>query len=124
VLSTEESGHTRQFANDALPVSIGGGATDDIRLAGVSGSVHIGLLDDVFFVQPRKQTENVRIDGELFKGSRRLVDGNVIALDSARLTCRIAGRRLTLSIDAQVTAGDTAPPDLEEPPTARRSRSR
>jgi formylglycine-generating enzyme required for sulfatase activity len=114
VLSTEESGYTRQFASDALPVSIGGGAGDDIHLAGISGSVHIGMLDDVFFVQPRKHTENVRIDGELLKGSRRLVDGNVVALDSARLACRIAGRRLTLSIDARVTAGDTAPPDLED----------
>jgi len=114
VLATEESGYTRHFAAAALPVSIGGEDGSDIRLAGVAGALQIGLLDDVFFVQPGKRTENLRVDGELLRGSRRLKDGNVIALDSARLTCRLTGRRLTVSIEARVTAGDTAPPDLDE----------
>jgi formylglycine-generating enzyme required for sulfatase activity len=113
VLSTEESGYTRHFAAEALPVSIGGAPGDDLHLAGVSGSVHVGRLDGVFFVQPGKHTENARIDGEPLRGSRRLHDGNVIALDSARLSCRLTGRRLELSIEARITAGDTAPPDLD-----------
>jgi formylglycine-generating enzyme required for sulfatase activity len=114
VLATEESGHTRHFAAAALPVVIGDAQGADIRLAGVSGVVQIGALDGVFFAQPGKQTENARIDGEPLRGSRRIQDGNVIALDSARLKCALRGGRLTVSIEARITAGDTAPPDLEE----------
>lgn len=114
VLATEESGHTRHYDVEALPVSVGGGNRNDINLAGVSGSVNIGLLDDVFFVQPLSNVQNVRVDGEQLRGSKRLADGSVIALDSARLRCRLNGQRLIVAIDAQVTAGDTAPPDFDE----------
>jgi formylglycine-generating enzyme required for sulfatase activity len=114
VLATQESGYTRHFGAEALPVSIGGAEGADIRLAGTAGSVQIGMLDGVFFVQPGKHAENVRLDGEPLRGSRRLANGNVIALDNARLACRLTGQRLTVSIEALVTAGDTAPPDLEE----------
>jgi formylglycine-generating enzyme required for sulfatase activity len=114
VLATEESGHTRHFAAATLPVVIGDAHGADIRLAGVTGYVQIGLLDGVFFAQPGKQTENARIDGEPLRGSRRIQDGNVIALDSARLKCTLRSGRLTVAIEARITAGDTAPPDLEE----------
>lgn len=114
VLATTESGHTRHFSAEALPVRIGGEAGNDLCLAGVEGSVLIGMLDGVFFVQPGRGTGNVRVDGEPLRGSRRVGDGMVVALDTARLTCRLSGQRLTVEIDAQVTAGDTAPPDLEE----------
>ena len=114
VLCTKESGHTRYFEAESLPVTIGGRAEDDIRLEGVPGSLQIGVLDGVFFVQAGRNTANLRVGGELLKSSRKLADGEVIALDSARLTCAIADARLTVSIEARVTAGDTAPPDLEE----------
>lgn len=114
VLTTDESGHTRRFGAEDLPVSVGGGADDDIRLAGVAGSLQIGLLDGVFFALPARGTDNVRINGERLRGSAKLGGGDVVALDSARLTCRIAGGHLTLAIEAEVTAGDTAPPDLDE----------
>jgi formylglycine-generating enzyme required for sulfatase activity len=113
VLATEESGYSRHFDATALPVSIGGDEGNDLVLADVSGSLQIGRLDDVFFVQPGRATENLRLDGELLRGSKRLEDGSVIALDTARLSCRISEGRLRLSIEAQVTAGDTAPPDFE-----------
>lgn len=114
VLATEQSGFSRHFAAEALPVSIGGGADDDIHLAGVAGSLQIGKLDDVYFVQPARQTTNLRVDGELVRGSRRLTDGSLISLDTARLRCRFEGGRLSLAIEGQVTAGDTTPPDLDE----------
>ena len=114
VLTTVESGYAREFAGEALPVSIGGAPGDDIHLAGVSGSVQIGLLDGVFFAQPGKNTDNLRVDGERIRGTRRLEDGNVIALDSARLGVELKGARLKLTIEGRVTAGDTAPPDLEQ----------
>ena len=113
VLATEHEGFTRHFDAEALPVSLGSADTDDLVLGDVLGSVQIGLLDDVFFVQPGRDTRNVRVDGELLRGSRRLTDGCVIALDTARLNCRIVDGRLTLAIEAQITAGDTAPPDLD-----------
>ena len=114
VLATEESGYSRHFAAEDLPVTIGGESDDNLHLSAVSGSLQIGLLGDVFFVQATKHTKNLRVAGELLQGSRPIHDGDVIALDSARLSCRLTGGRLSLSIEAQVTAGDTAPPDLEE----------
>jgi formylglycine-generating enzyme required for sulfatase activity len=113
VLATEQSGHTRHYAAAALPVAIGGNTGDDLVLGEVAGSIQIGRLDDVFFVQPMRGTENVRLDSEPLSGSRRLADGSVIALDTARLTCRLRDGRLQLAIEAQITAGDTAPPDFE-----------
>jgi formylglycine-generating enzyme required for sulfatase activity len=113
VLATEESGFTRHFGAEAMPVLIGGGSGNDLTLAGVRGSVQIGLLDGVFFVQPGRDTENLRLNGDLLRGSRKLGDGDQIALDSARLAASISGGRLRLAIEAQVTAGDTAPPDFE-----------
>jgi len=113
VLATEQAGSTRQFEAGSLPVTIGGDAAADIVLGEVNGSIQIGRLDDVFFVQPGRFSENVRLDGESLRGSRRLADGNVIALDSARIRCALSEGRLRLSIEAQITAGDTAPPDFD-----------
>lgn len=113
VLATEASGYTRRFGADALPISIGGRDGDDIALAHVNGTIQIGLLDGVFFVQADRQTNNVRVQSELLQGSRKLHDGDVIAVDHARLICRQRDGRLTLTIEAKITAGDTAPPDFE-----------
>lgn len=113
VLATEQAGFTRHFDASALPVSFGSSSSDDLVLADVHGSVQIGMLDQVFFVQPSRETRNVRVDDELLQGSRRLDDGSVIAFDTARLICRIRDGRLTLRIEARLTAGDTAPPDFD-----------
>ncbi len=114
VITTDFGGRVRRFGPDAMPVSIGGAAGDDITIAGVQGSVRIGVLDGVFFLDPARGTQNLRVGGEPVTAMRRLADGDLIALDSARLACRIAAGRLTLVVDALVTAGDTAPPDLDE----------
>jgi formylglycine-generating enzyme required for sulfatase activity len=104
---------TRHFDAEALPVSIGSDARDDLVLADIQGTIRIGQLDGVMFVLPARGTLNVRVDGELLRGSKRIEDGQVISLDSARLTCHLRNGRLTLAIEAQVTAGDTAPPDFD-----------
>lgn len=114
LLRTDVEGFTRHFAAEALPVTIGGDPRADIRLSGVDGTLSIGLLDGVFFIQPMRETRNLRIAGEHVTGARKLADGDVIALDAARIACRIDGGRLLLDIEARVTAGDTAPPDLDE----------
>ena len=114
VLKTEQAGFTRHFDVEALPVTVGGGARDDISLDGVHGSVQLGCLDGVFFVQPGRDTEQIRIGGEPCRGSRRIADGDVLAVDTARLHCAISGEQLTVTIEARITAGDTAPPDFDE----------
>ncbi len=112
VLAVEQAGHSRHFDDAALPVSFGGDAGNDLMLAEVTGSVQIGQLDGVFFVQPGRGTTNARLDGERLTRSQRIKDGNVIALDTARLACRLRDGRLAVTIEAQITAGDTAPPDI------------
>ena len=110
VIKIDESSATRTYDSAALPVSIGATSADDIRLADVKGSLQIGALDSVFFLQAARNTLNVRVNGEPLAGSRRLIDGDEIAFDAARLSCRIDAGRLTVSVHAQITAGDTAPP--------------
>ena len=114
VLSAEVDGEVSRFAAGDLPLSIGGGVECDIRLHGISGSFQIGTLDGAFFVQPGKDTRGMRLDGKPVTGSRWLKDGQTVALDTARVRCRLGDGRLGLSIEGQLTGGDTAPPDLEE----------
>jgi formylglycine-generating enzyme required for sulfatase activity len=76
--------------------------------------MQIGVLDGAFFIQPGRDTRNLRVEGEPFTGSRWLKDGESIALDSARASCSLEGGQLQLVISGVETGGDTAPPDLEE----------
>jgi formylglycine-generating enzyme required for sulfatase activity len=113
IVVIDESGRRREFEPAALPVSFGA-AGADVAVAGVPGTVQIGRLRDVFFVHADRGTRNLRVEGQTVTGSRELRDGDVIAFDRARLECRIAGDSLTVTVKLLVTAGDTAPPDLEE----------
>jgi formylglycine-generating enzyme required for sulfatase activity len=113
VVAVETRGGRREFGTAELPVTFGSGAAD-VGLEGVQGTVQIGLLDGVFFVQAGRGARNVRVGGEPLTGTRALKDGDVVAYDRARLECRIAGQTLAVRVDWVVTAGDTAPPDLEE----------
>lgn len=114
VLTVEEQGRRREFTGTDLPVTLGAGAEADVVLAGVAGSIQIGRLRDVFFVQAGRGARNVRVAGEPLTGTRELSDGDVISFDRARLECRLAGGTLAVRIDWVVTAGDTAPPDLDQ----------
>ena len=114
IVTVEEAGRRREFAAHELPIAFGAGADADVVLQGVHGNIQIGRLDDVFFVQPGRSARNVRVDGELLTGTRAVRDGAVIAFDRARLECRVAGNTLAIRVEWIVTAGDTAPPDLDE----------
>ncbi len=114
VLCLAEGGQEKYFSANHLPVSLGGNPSDDVRLNNVSGSLQIDMLDEAFFVLPARDTNGLRINGELLSGSRWLRDGDIIALDTARLSCTLSSNRLSLMIDVQVTGSDTVPPDLEE----------
>jgi formylglycine-generating enzyme required for sulfatase activity len=113
-VTVEEGGRRRDFGAGDLPITFGAGTEADVVLDGVQGSLQVGRLDDVFFVQPGRGARNVRVGGEPLAGTRALRDGDVIAFDRARLECRVAGNALAIRLDWIVTAGDTAPPDLDE----------
>ena len=114
IVTVEDGGRRREFGAAELPVTFGAGADADVVLDGVHGSIQIGRLDDVFFVQPGRGARNLRVGGEPLTGTRELRDGDVIAFDRARLECRVGGAALAIRIERLVTAGDTAPPDLDE----------
>jgi formylglycine-generating enzyme required for sulfatase activity len=111
-LVVDQNGRRREFGPGDLPVSFGADA--DVVLDGVQGSIQVGRLDDVFFVQPGRNARNVRIGGVSLAGTRALRDGDVIAFDRARLECRLEPDALAIRVEWIVTAGDTAPPDLDE----------
>ena len=112
VVTIEYLGRTRELPASALPITIGADAAAGLRIDGLPGVIEIREHDGTFFVAAGRGARNLRIDGVPVAGSRDLKDGDVIAFDRARLTCRIDGGRLALAIETLVTAGDTAPPDL------------
>jgi formylglycine-generating enzyme required for sulfatase activity len=112
-VEVETDGRRRRFAMSELPITFADTAAADVRLEGTAGSVQIGLLDGVFFLQPGRDARNLRIDGEP-AGTRKLRGGELIAFDRARLTCNVVGGRLVIGVTRVETALDTAPPDLEE----------
>jgi formylglycine-generating enzyme required for sulfatase activity len=114
IVTIENRGRRQEFGPAELPVTLGAAQDSDVVLEGVAGNIQIGRFKDVFFVQPGRGARNLRIGGEPLAGTRELQDGDVIAFDRARLTCRIAGGQLALKAEWIVTAGDTAPPDLEQ----------
>src|SRR5262245_54201356 len=114
IVAIEQVAGRRELGAADLPVTIGSVPGADLRIDGLPGSIQIGRLGDVFFVQAGRNTRNLRVAGEPVTGSRRLDDGDAIAFDRLRLTARIADGRLVLVTEIVVTAGDTAPPDLEE----------
>jgi formylglycine-generating enzyme required for sulfatase activity len=114
VVTIEQLGLRLRFVAAELPVTIGSDSSADVRLDGLPGSIQIGRLGQVFFVQAGRNTRSLRVGGELVAGSRELNDGDVIAFDRARLTCRVSAGRLVIGTELLVTAGDTAPPDLDE----------
>jgi len=113
VVAVDESGRRREFDLAELPLSFGAVGAD-VGLPGVPGTLQIGKLGETFFLQLGRGTRNVRVNGQAVAGSSELRDGDIIAIDRVRLACRIKGGALTVGVQVQVTAGDTAPPDLEE----------
>ncbi len=114
-MTVAERGRWHDFGAAELPVTLGSGHDADVALEGVTGSIQIGRFKDAFFVHAGRGARNLRVGGEPLTGTRELKDGDVIAFDRARLECRVAGDgTLALRIEWVVTAGDTAPPDLDQ----------
>ena len=115
IVTIEERGRRHEFGAAELPVTLGSAHDADVVLEGVTGSIQIGRFKEEFFVQAGRGARNLRIGGEPLTGTRELRDGDVIAFDRARLECRIADGRCSLCASSWiVTAGDTAPPDLDQ----------
>lgn len=112
IVAVDAGGRRQEFDAARLPVTIGSAVDADVPL-NVPGSVQIGRLGGVYFVQAGRNARGVRVGGEPLAGTRELHDGDVIALDRARLACRLSSGRLEVSVELLVTAGDTAPPDLD-----------
>ena len=112
VVTIEYLGRTRELPASALPITIGADAAASLRIDGLPGVIEIEERDGAFFVVASRGARNLRVDGVPVVGSREIKDGDVIAFDRARVTCRTDGGRLVLAIETLVTAGDTAPPDL------------
>ncbi len=113
MITVEDHGSRREFLASDLPITVGAGDAD-VLLDGVQGTLQVGSLDGKFFVQPGRGARNARVAGEPLVGTRALRDGDVVAFDRARLECRIGSGTLAIRLERIVTAGDTAPPDLDE----------
>jgi len=114
IVTIEHLGRRRALRASELPLTVGGDAGAGFLIDGLPGVIRIGRLGGVFFVETGRAARNLRVGGVPVAGTRELKNGDVIAFDRARLTCRIAEDRLDLRVDVLVTAGDTAPPDHSE----------
>ncbi|HUL81400.1 MAG TPA: PEGA domain-containing protein [Gammaproteobacteria bacterium] len=114
IVTIEHLGRRRELGAGELPVTIGGERGAGVEIHGLPGVIRLGRLGGAFVVEAGRGARNLRVGGVPVAGTRELADGDVIAFDRARLTCRIADGRLELRIDVLVTAGDTEPPDQAE----------
>jgi len=114
IVTIDHLGRRRELGARELPVTIGGDRGAGVEIHGVPGVIRIGRLGGGFVLEAGRGARNLRVGGVPLAGARELADGDVIAFDRARLTCRIAGGRLEIGVDVLVTAGDTAPPEQAE----------
>ncbi len=113
ILSLDDGGHLQQVTADELPLSLGGGSDDELRLGGWSpGVVQVGLLEGRFFMSPT-QKGALRCNGEPLRDTRWLSDGDIITGGDRALSCRLEDGRLLLRSSGTGSAGDTVPPDLD-----------
>ena len=100
-------GSEQSLGAEALPISIGGRATDEIRVSvddGSSGIASIGVLDGRAFIQTAKSQDPVHVNGELLTGSRRIADGDVIRAATTDIVCSLRGETLRLEWSSGATA--------------------
>ena len=110
-------GSEQRFEAEALPLSIGARAADEIRIPVRDDSravASIGVLDGSAFIQGAKSTEPVHVNGELLTGSRRIADGDVIRVASTEIVCSI--RRDTLRLEWISNATADAPDVISPTP--------
>ncbi len=113
ILSLDDGGHHQRMTAAELPLSLGGGGDDALRLSGwLPGVLQVGLLEGRFFLSPTRKGV-LSCNGEPLRETRWLADGDIISAGDRRLTCRLEGDRLLLSTSGQGSAGDTLPPDLD-----------
>ena len=100
-------GDERRFEADALPLSIGARAIDEIRIhvrESASAVASIGVLDGSAFIQGTKSTEPVHVNGERLIGSRRIADRDVIRIAGEQIACATIGNTLRLEWSRDSTA--------------------
>ncbi len=106
----------REFSFSDLPLSIGSGVQDAIRIpgpvsAGRSGS--IGALDGRPFLQP-EGGRTLAVNGEPVTGTRWLEDGDVVTCPTARIECHLGPQEWLFSIVPEQVEYDTLPPGSPE----------
>ena len=90
IVTVDAFGRRERFAADRLPLTLGGRSDAAVVRPGIAGAVQIGRLGCRYFVQADRGTRNVRVNGALLVGAHELSAGDVVALDRARLSCRVA----------------------------------
>jgi formylglycine-generating enzyme required for sulfatase activity len=113
ILSLDDAGHHQQVTTDELPLTIGGGEDDRLRLAGwPPAALQVGVLEGRFFVSPN-QKHVLSCNGEPLRDTRWLSDRDVIASNGRVIECSLREQRLQLVSSGHGSAGETLPPDLD-----------
>jgi formylglycine-generating enzyme required for sulfatase activity len=97
-----------------LPLRIGTGLTAADRLPGpVAGSTYalVGVLDERPFLQRTDSSAPVLLNGTMVTGTRWLVDGDEIAIGSARIHCSLTPGELTFTVGFGGVDYATLPPE-------------
>jgi formylglycine-generating enzyme required for sulfatase activity len=105
-------GREQRFEADALPLSVGARAIDEIRIPIEDSSAaiaSIGSLDGSPFIQSAKSSESVYVNGELLTGSRRIADGDAIRIAGVEIACSIGGNALRLEWSRSPAGGASDP---------------
>lgn len=104
----------RRVAANELPLRVGTGSNNEIRLPGPGGGpvALIDLLDGAPFVQPVGRDASLQINGEPLHASRRLQHDDELSFFGSRIRISAAADRLELRVRLEDSAYVTQPPEL------------
>ena len=114
ILGIDDAGETHRLTSAELPLYIGGGPDDGVRIVGLPpAALQVGLLDGRLFILPGPGGVRPTVNDAPLTETRWLREGDRIELAGRRLDCERTDGRFLLRVAGLGSAGDTRPPDLD-----------
>lgn len=114
-ITVNDAAGRREYEPGELPLALGTGPGAELRVPGPGSTETLALLselDGAPFIQATARETPVTVNGEPLSGSRRLANGDEIALYGSRIACRYEDGRLTLDVSLEDSVYVTEPPQM------------
>ncbi|MDJ0915507.1 MAG: PEGA domain-containing protein, partial [Desulfobacterales bacterium] len=97
-----DSRHKGGVAATDFPISIGGLSSSDLYLDCIAGQPAVALIDlekNRLHIEPLKTTHSIKRNGKHLQTRKRLLNGDVIQIESANIHCQFNDMNISLKVD-------------------------